>query len=91
MEISTGYKLIEETFYEHEKCGLKEIDYLNLIDPWFVIQKHSPYKELLKVKYAEEEITNYFHNGRYLNQWSSFSGRVTNEVASCSTMQSVLY
>lgn len=37
MEVSTGYKLIEETFYEHEKCGLKKIDFLNLIDPWFVI------------------------------------------------------
>lgn len=51
MEVSGGYKLIEETFYEHEKCGLKEIDYLNLIDPWFVIQKNSPYKEPIKVKY----------------------------------------
>lgn len=49
MELSTGYKLIEETFYEHEKCGLTEIDYLNLISPWFVVQKNSPYKELIKI------------------------------------------
>lgn len=50
MEVSPGYKMIEETFYEHEKCGLKEIDYLNLDDPWFGIPKNSPFKEIFKVK-----------------------------------------
>lgn len=48
MELSPGYKLIAETFYEHEKCGLKELDYMNLPSPWFVVAKHSPYKELIK-------------------------------------------
>lgn len=48
MELSPGYKLIAETFYEHEKCGLKELDYMNLVSPWFVVAKHSPYKELIK-------------------------------------------
>lgn len=49
MEFSSGYRLMEETFYEHEKCGINEINYLNLISPWFVIQKNSPYKEVLKL------------------------------------------
>lgn len=51
MEASPGYKLVEDTFYEHEKCGLTEIDFLNVIDPWYAISKKSPYKEIIKVKY----------------------------------------
>lgn len=51
-ELSPAYKVIEKTFYEHEKCGLKVIDYLNLISPWFAIQKHSPYKELIKTTWV---------------------------------------
>lgn len=49
IEFSPAYKLIEETFYEHEKCGMKEIDYLRIWAPWFVLQKNSPYKELIKI------------------------------------------
>lgn len=48
MELSPGYKMIEKTFYEHEKCGLKVLDYLNLYSPWIAIQKNSPYKEVMK-------------------------------------------
>ncbi|XP_055699183.1 glutamate receptor 3-like [Phlebotomus papatasi] len=48
-EGTRGYKLIEETFYESEKCGLMEIEYLQFTDPWFSIQKNSPYKEVMKV------------------------------------------
>lgn len=59
MEVSPGYKVIEETFYEHEKCGLKEIDYLNLDNPWFGIPKNSPFKEIFKVKYVSLETYKY--------------------------------
>ncbi|XP_055679896.1 probable glutamate receptor [Lutzomyia longipalpis] len=49
VEVSGAYKLVEETFYEHEKCGLMEIKFLQVIDPWYAIRKHSPYKEMVKV------------------------------------------
>lgn len=44
------YREIKNTFYEHEKCGLVEITHLRVIDPWYGIPKHSPYKEIFKVK-----------------------------------------
>lgn len=50
METGTGYTEVENTFFENEKCGLVEIYFIEVTDPWFVIQKHSPYKEILKVK-----------------------------------------
>ncbi|KOB73913.1 Ionotropic receptor, partial [Operophtera brumata] len=34
MELNPGYRLIQETFQEDEKCDLVEIDYINEIDPW---------------------------------------------------------
>lgn len=49
MELSSGFKIMEKTFYEHEKCGIKDINYLNNRSPWFAIQKNSPYKEIIKV------------------------------------------
>lgn len=49
MEMGIGYKVISETFYEHEKCGLKEIAFLQVTEPWYAIRKHSSYKELFKV------------------------------------------
>lgn len=52
MESTTIYRLVEETFFEHEKCGLTGIDFLYMIDPWVVIQKRLPYKEMIKVKYV---------------------------------------
>lgn len=48
-EVGSGYDQIKKTFLEHEKCGLTEIPFLGLY-PWFVIQKNSPLKEILKVK-----------------------------------------
>lgn len=51
-EVSTAYKLVEETFYEHEKCGLMEIEFIQVTDPWYAIQKFSPYKEILKVRWV---------------------------------------
>lgn len=52
MELGSGYKIVEETFYETEKCGLIEIEYLDVTDPWMAIQKNSHYKEMLKIKYV---------------------------------------
>ncbi|XP_055919470.1 glutamate [NMDA] receptor subunit 1-like [Eupeodes corollae] len=49
MEIGVGYKVVSETFREDEKCALQEIQYLQVIDPWYAIQKNSSYKELLKI------------------------------------------
>lgn len=34
MEESPMYKLIEDTFYEHEKCGLINVIYLKFSDPF---------------------------------------------------------
>jgi hypothetical protein len=49
MEIGVGYKIVNEIFQEDEKCGLQEIQYLQVIDPFYAIQKNSSYKELIKV------------------------------------------
>lgn len=49
MEVGVGYKILLETFQEDEKCGLQEIQYLQVIDPFYAIQKNSSYKELFKV------------------------------------------
>ncbi|GAB0093574.1 uncharacterized protein DMENIID0001_087340 [Sergentomyia squamirostris] len=48
-EYGPAYKLIEETFLEHEKCDLKEMKFLATSEAWYGITKHSPYKEIIKV------------------------------------------
>ena len=50
MEESGAYKIMEDTYYEHEKCELLNIQYVQLTHPFLIIQKRSPYKEILKVK-----------------------------------------
>lgn len=49
MELGAGYKFVSETFYEHEKCTLKEMQFYELIDPWYAIQQNSTLKELVKI------------------------------------------
>lgn len=49
MERALGYKLMSETFFEDEKCGLVEIAYLQVTDPWYAIKKNSSFKELFKI------------------------------------------
>ncbi|XP_050500152.1 uncharacterized protein LOC114335442 [Diabrotica virgifera virgifera] len=49
IELSTGYKVIADTFNENEKCGLKEIEFIKLLEPWLSIKKNSAYKEVIKV------------------------------------------
>lgn len=51
VETGPGYNEVEKTFFEHEKCGLIEIKFIYYAsDAWFAMQKHSPYKEILKIK-----------------------------------------
>lgn len=50
MEESGAYNIMEQTFYEHEKCELVSIEYIKFTDPVVPIRKRSPYKEILKVK-----------------------------------------
>lgn len=45
-----AYKHIKKTFYEHEKCGLVEITYLQETFPMHVLPKNSPFKEIFKVR-----------------------------------------
>ncbi|XP_050090715.1 ionotropic receptor 75a-like [Anopheles aquasalis] len=49
VEQGVGYKVISETYQEDEKCGLQEIQYLQVIDPYYAIQKNSPFKEHIKI------------------------------------------
>ncbi|KAM3960280.1 ionotropic receptor 75a [Aphomia sociella] len=53
MELNPGYRLIQETYQENEKCDLVEIDYINEIDPWLPGQKRSPFKELFKINFMK--------------------------------------
>nr|WPO56529.1 ionotropic receptor [Leucinodes orbonalis] len=53
MESNPGYRLIQETYLEGEKCDLVEIDYINEIDPWVPGQKRSPFKDLFKINFMK--------------------------------------
>lgn len=50
MELGTGYKLIKDTFFEHEKCDFIEIQYITTTTVWVTSQKRSPYKEIFKIR-----------------------------------------
>uniref|UniRef100_A0A182J1B5 Ionotropic glutamate receptor C-terminal domain-containing protein n=1 Tax=Anopheles atroparvus TaxID=41427 RepID=A0A182J1B5_ANOAO len=49
VEQGVGYKVISETYQEDEKCGLQEIQYLQVVDPYYAIQKNSSFKEMVKI------------------------------------------
>ncbi|XP_039441637.1 ionotropic receptor 75a-like [Culex pipiens pallens] len=49
VEQGVGYKVISETYQEDEKCGLQEVQYLQVIDPYYAIQKNSSFKEHVKI------------------------------------------
>ncbi|XP_049876638.1 ionotropic receptor 75a-like [Pectinophora gossypiella] len=53
MELNPGYRLIQETYQEDEKCDLVEIDYINEMDPWLPGQKNSPFKDLFKINFIK--------------------------------------
>lgn len=42
------YKIAQETYLEEEKCGIMEIDVLNMLYPLLVVQTRSPYLEIVK-------------------------------------------
>lgn len=50
VEETTAFSIMENTFFEHEKCELVSIEYLKFTDPFIMIRKRSPYKEILKIK-----------------------------------------
>jgi hypothetical protein len=50
MEESPMFKMIEDTFYEHEKCGLVNIVYLDFTVPFLALQKNSQFREIMRVK-----------------------------------------
>lgn len=56
IEKNIAFNRIEATFHESEKCGLKEMDFMNLAHPWSVIPKGSPYREIFKIKYSSVDI-----------------------------------
>ncbi|XP_058832109.1 glutamate receptor ionotropic, kainate glr-3-like [Topomyia yanbarensis] len=49
VELAVGYKVISETFQEDEKCGLQEIAYLNVLDPYYAVQKNSSFREIVRL------------------------------------------
>ncbi|XP_062540770.1 glutamate receptor ionotropic, NMDA 1-like [Armigeres subalbatus] len=49
VELGVCYKLISETYQEDEKCGLQEIEYLNIIDPYYAVRKNSSFRELVRL------------------------------------------
>nr|NP_001345804.1 ionotropic receptor 75g precursor [Aedes aegypti] len=49
VELGVCYKVISETFQEDEKCGLQEIEYLNIVDTYYAVQKNSSFRELVRL------------------------------------------
>lgn len=47
-ERGTAYKIMQETFQEEEKCGIKEISFLDVLDPLLTLQIRSPYREIIR-------------------------------------------
>lgn len=49
-EVTGIYKRMEDTFYEHEKCDLVGIEFISNGFPYLAFKRHSPYREILRVK-----------------------------------------
>nr|AST36235.1 putative ionotropic receptor IR75q.1 [Hedya nubiferana] len=47
--LGSAYKVIEKYFYEHEKCGLQEIAFIQGNYPWMACRRGSPYREIFKL------------------------------------------
>lgn len=43
------YIFLGETFMEDEKCGLQEIEFLQVPDPYLAVQKNTSYREIIKL------------------------------------------
>ncbi|KAJ8675669.1 hypothetical protein QAD02_011455 [Eretmocerus hayati] len=55
MEAGSGYKIVQEIFEEHEKCGLREIVAVPLFHPMFMITKQSPYVEIFRIRQVHSD------------------------------------
>lgn len=69
MELALGYKLMSETFFEDEKCGIREIAYLQVTDPWYAIRKNSSYKELFKIGQVQKMACEKKHTNKHTNNF----------------------
>ncbi|XP_049290710.1 uncharacterized protein LOC125767835 [Anopheles funestus] len=49
VEQGVCYKVISETFQEEEKCGLQEVEYLKVIEPYYAVQKNSSFREPVRI------------------------------------------
>lgn len=49
-ELGVANKHIQDTFYDHEKCGLVRMAFIQVADPLHCAPKNSPFKEIFKVK-----------------------------------------
>lgn len=52
VELSSAYKMIGDIFQENEKCGLKEIEFVSLVDPHMTLAKNSEFKEIFRTGYV---------------------------------------
>jgi hypothetical protein len=52
MEVSSGYQLMQDTYYEHEKCNMIDIDFVPFAgtDPVLTAPVGSPFTEVFNVK-----------------------------------------
>nr|XP_053608005.1 uncharacterized protein LOC128673874 [Plodia interpunctella] len=77
METGVGYKFVGKYFKESEKCGLKEIQYLQVIDPWLAVRRDTPYKEIFKIglKRIQEHGLQYRENHLLYEKRPKCSGR----------------
>lgn len=48
-ETPVGYRLVVKYFSEHEKCDLREIPFAGIQGPYFMMRKHTHFKELFRI------------------------------------------
>ncbi|XP_059057910.1 ionotropic receptor 75a-like [Achroia grisella] len=65
MPLNQGYRLIQKTYQENEKCDLVEIDYINEVEPWLPGQRRSPFKDLFKITFLKIRETGIQANNRH--------------------------
>ncbi|CAH1645570.1 unnamed protein product [Spodoptera littoralis] len=83
METGVGYKFVGKYFNEGEKCGLREIQYLQVIDPWLAVRKETPFREMFKIgtKRIQEHGLQYRENRLMYEKRPKCSGGGSNFVS----------
>nr|AOE47995.1 putative ionotropic receptor IR75q.2 [Athetis lepigone] len=83
METGVGYKIVGKYFNEGEKCGLREIQYLQVIDPWLAVRKDTPFREMFKIgtKRIQEHGLQYRENRLMYEKRPKCSGGGSNFVS----------